>query len=81
MCNVFTLHRNYLKRALSIQEEIHGRQHEDVGDTLISLGTNLISVDARIQESVRHLLRAVSIFEEKQKYRGKVSNTIIVSYI
>ena len=65
--------RQYLKKALSIMEEVYGPQHPEVGTILTSLGENLINLSQKSNDSVTILNRAVTIFESQQKHRKKVS--------
>jgi len=69
--------REYLNKALSIMEKVHGPQHPDVAAILISLGENMINVDLKIYDSVKILNRAVAILEPMQKRRITVSSQCV----
>ena len=70
---VLIIVRQYLKRALSIMEEVYGPQHPEVGTILTSLGENMINLSQKSNDGVIILNRAVTIFESQQKHRKKVS--------
>ena len=70
--DVVFAHREYLKRALSIMEKVHGPDHPEIATILCSLGENMINNSTKTNDSVKTLNRAVSIIEPLQRHRREV---------